>query len=179
MKKLSALVMFVMLLVSFSLPSQAGVVWKLNDMTFSGGAQATGQFEWDGATNTVLNWQINVLPTFSGSVGSYSNVLSGDAFNLTAYETLIFRQGAWDFRIGLVDLDLLDNPLSFLGLKDNVFVGGTGYIECSNCGNTRYGSNANAYLSAVTVPESSGFALLVVGLLGLVMQRRRKTLLHK
>ena len=166
-------------ILMFASSANASVIWQLNNFNFDDGATAVGQFEWDEATNNLLNWNIDVLPIANGSPGTYSNT-TGAAIEVEVsnLDYLLFCEpncsgSTWNFRIGLSDLDSLDTPVASLLLFSNSVgaTGANGFLECKNCISTRQGL-AGAYLSAV-VPEPSIIALFGLGLLGTGFARRR------
>ena len=172
MSKLLRSLLSAITIMMFSLPCSANVIWQLNNFFFTDEATAVGQFEWDDVSNSLVAWDIDVLPTKNGSPGTYSNTTgTAGAFSNDPRIFLNFNEGIWDFRIGLAALDLLDTPVAALFASGNVSVGSGGFVECTNCGNVRAGVTG-AYLSAV-VPEPSTLALFALGLIGVGFARRR------
>ena len=169
-----------LVLISVSLTfcafTNANVIWHLNGFTFDDGTVATGYFEWDGDINQAVSWEVSLSSTFQDSPTLYSHLVGGSS--PTFSNAVFFRQPAgiyaWDFRIELAALDLLDTPASRLDLMPGVYGGDNGYMECKNCNPFRYGNNPEAFLSAVTIPEASILALLTSGLVLMTTRRRNR-----
>lgn len=175
--KLSKIILTGCLAIAINASAQASVVWNLNDFFF--GTQAvTGQFEWDGNTNTVLDWSINT--------GAYSNnpeiydPSQGTSY-LLGTQTIIFSDNTsnWQFRIGVGDLNLLDTAGGTISLMPNLVGGGSAvFLECKNCAPYRLG-DTGAFLSSSVispVPEPSSIILMLgsLGLIGFIAARRSK-----
>ncbi|MET0116510.1 MAG: PEP-CTERM sorting domain-containing protein [Sedimenticola sp.] len=163
---LSAAILFV------SLPSNASVIWQLNNFVFDDGATAVGSFEWDEASNTAISWNIDILPVLSDSPGSYSDA-TGTSHSYAPLDTLTFQEGDyWQFRLGFADLDLLDTPVASLSLysQNTGLTGDYGFLECENCNPWREGMRG-AYLSPA-IPEPATLALMGLGLAGIGFARK-------
>lgn len=159
-----------------SLGANAGVVWQLNNFAFNDSTSVTGSFEWDAANNVATAWNIVTVDGAMAGV-TYSNT-SGTVGRADVYQTLIFKEGISQFRLGLKDFDDLDTPSASLvpfSLSTG-FVGQYGYLECNNCAPYRFG-NAGAFLSAVDpseVPEPASIALVGLALTMIGAIRRRQ-----
>jgi hypothetical protein len=195
MQKLLGQILVVAIILIFSLPCSASVIWTLNNFTFDDGATAVGQFEWDPVNNLVTSWNIDILPVYADPVlvdspGNYSDTNSSAIpYGLIPSETyLIFSsltnrhptdpRRAWNFRVGINSFDILDTGVPHLDVEpQGGFAGPNGYLECLDCVDSRIGL-AGAYLSA-SVREPATLALVATGLLGFVFSKRRRLTSNK
>lgn len=176
-----ALILFIGLSV-FSAMHQAKavtVVWSLENASFDDGGSVSGSFSWDTELNAVLSWNFTVTGGNTANFSSpftYSNTLSNHfGAYLPSVDFLYFADFTQDvrgFRIGLIDEDSLDIPVSMLALDPVFGTGSNGYLECFDCSPLRFGIEG-AYLSAVPIPAAIWFfGTALVGLVGFSKLRK-------
>ena len=150
-------------------PAIAGDVrWTLSNVTFDDGGTASGWFEYDAGTDTVLGWSIQT----SG----------GDARGGFDYETNDDPavQGPGDFIFAGNDeanpyLRLIaDGPLPGVGGAVALLTGPDGGYECSNCDGVRF-VNRGSLVGVAVAPEPVSWAMMVggFGAIGGAMRRRQ------
>jgi len=162
-----------MFLLFFTYGANASVTWDLNDFLFDDGTRATGSFEWDEGANTATSWNVlTVTGSRPGTVYSSSTGIFSFASNI---DVIFFSEGSNQFRIGLTDMDLLNTPNAHLDSFSNVSAtGSTGFLECTNCSNVRFGVSGAFLSSPSAVPVPAAVWLFASGLAGLFGVARRK-----
>jgi len=166
-------------LVALLLPSLAsadGMTWTLDNVSFAGGASATGFFNFDSVSN--LYSAVNVATTAGGPFVDSSYTTLTDAVFDTPTVIGLGPNPFLDFGGGnLTGATVLElfflNPLTNAGGTDPVFA-----VEflCNNstCSNpfTRESTSGTVSSQPISTPEPSSFLFLAAGLLSLALFRR-------
>ncbi|MEM1346619.1 MAG: VPLPA-CTERM sorting domain-containing protein [Pseudomonadota bacterium] len=175
-------------LAGLSISAQADTIrWTLNAGAFDDGSVAAGSFDWDSDTNTVTAFAFSisdgsnpsfVTETFDSSVG---DTVRAGAFPLLF--TDIDRVPPFGaprsllFTIGLIVSDTLDTPVATLPLSAPPSFGTSVLGLCFDCSPVLFGPSSGFLsginLSATPVPLPAPAWLLVSGLAGLALLRRK------
>lgn len=150
----------------------ASVTWYLNDVAFSDGATASGNFIWDADTQTLSDWDISttagVLPGFTytptdSSGGNYYQGVSG-------YQSqFLFMADSSTRLLGMTPVAALTDAG---GTVDIDLRSGAGGRECYNCAPYR-NIVSGAFQTASAVPEPGSLTLLGLGLLAIGVVRAK------
>ncbi len=143
------------------------VTWNLSDVTFSDGASATGNFQFDADSNTFSSWNINVTAG-ALSAFTYTNANSSpfDGVQASGYQpTFFFSQNGSTRQLRITPLTALTDAGGTVAINLNTWGGGSGSVECDNC--TPYRNIVSGSLTTDSlggVPEPGSMCLLGIGL---------------
>ena len=143
------------------------VTWNLSDVTFSDGASATGNFQFDADSNTFSSWNINVTAG-ALSAFTYTNANSSpfDGVQASGYQpTFFFSQNGSTRQLRITPLTALTDAGGTVAINLNTWGGGSGSVECDNC--TPYRNIVSGSLTTDSlggVPEPGSMGLLGIGL---------------
>lgn len=168
------------------------IIWTLNGVTFDDGGMATGSFDFDADTSTLLNWDISVS---GGNTGSFPALTYSTANASSSYyvgmgnstHTIQFNLSSSNREVRLTPVSDLTNAGGTVALDLATAGGGSGGVECFNCSPFRL-INAGSLSGVAPIsqpapalgpPGSFRFtflaaALLVVGVLSLGSLRQRR-----
>ena len=149
------------------LPAQAiPVTYALQDVTFSDGTSASGQFTWDADTASSSGFSIvtqdGQLPAFT-----YDNTNSSTGNWGSGLNNIMFLKSDGSRYFTLSFFDALSNAGGTYAINT------AGSWDCTNCGNYRMVTGGSVSSLAAEVPEPAT-ALLMLPMLGFLAARRRK-----
>lgn len=158
------------------------VTWNLNNVAFSDGATASGSFDFNADTNTLSNWDISVT---SGALSAFTYIpadsTAGSYFQETGYQDeLLFMVNGSTRQLRLTPLTALTDAGGTVDINLNTFGGGSGSVECFNCGPYRLVVSGSFDTETPGTPEPCSMGLLGIGFAGTVLSaRKRRSLLSR
>jgi hypothetical protein len=168
-------------LVLAASPATAQVnTWNLVGVTFADGGTASGFITYDASTDTIVDWDVSVSggneATFPAFNYTSSNS-SGTTSVIAGLPQPLLRVGVGgapgdrQFRVTpTLALDGADPSVPI----DTVSNGGSGSVECFNCGPSRLISDGDLVLAAVPVTGTFGRAALAALLLAAAIGTLRR-----
>jgi hypothetical protein len=142
----------------------SNVTWYLNDVTFNDGATASGSILWNADTQTLSNWNIS---TTAGALSAFNytpaDSSGGAYFEVAGYqdEFLFFVNGSTRL-LGITPLNALTDAGGTVAINLNTWGGGSGSVECFNCGPYRT-IVSGSFETASSAPEPGSLGLLGIG----------------
>lgn len=180
-ERIKALLLLASALI-FPQASTASIVnWSLNGVTFSDGATASGNFDWNADSQSISNWNINVT---SGVLSAFTynpaDSSAGAYLQAAGYEKTFLISVTGSTRVlRITPLAALTNDGGIIGINLNTFGGGSGSVECFNCGPYRLitaGSLTSASAIPAPAPEPATAALIGLGFGACVYLARKSRL---
>jgi hypothetical protein len=176
--KLKALVLLTSAFISAQTSTASTVNWSLNSVAFGDGATASGNFDWDAASQSISNWSINVT---SGVLSAFSytpaDSTAGAFLQAAGYEKTYFFSVTGSTReLRLTPLAPLTDQGGTIGINLNTFGGGSGSVECFNCSPYRpvvSGSLTTASTIPASAPEPASVGLMGLGVVASVFLTRK------
>lgn len=160
------------------IPASASVIWNLSGVAFADGGIATGFFTWDASTDTMGAYSISVsggdIDTFpavaydNGDSSATWMLLIGDSNN-----TFIFEMNGSVRELRFTPITDLTNAGGTVPLNLSTANGGSGGVECFNCGPFRL-IDAGSLTSATPEPATLGMSILALGILVALSRGRSK-----
>lgn len=147
------------------------VTWNLNGVTFNDAATATGTFDWDVDTHTLSNWNISVgAGTLSAFTYTPADSAAGSYLQVSGYqEELLFSVNGSTRQLRMTPVNALTNAGGIDPINLNTWGGGSGAVECFNCGPYRP-IVAGSFAAA---PEPGSLGLLGFGFAGVSLSVRK------
>lgn len=163
--KRTALLLLTSALVMAPASFGSTVTWNLNNVTFSDAATATGSFDFDADTQTLSNWNISVTSgTLSAFTYTPADSTAGSYFQESGYQNeLLFMVNGSTRQLRMTPLTALTDAGGTVNINLNTFGGGSGSVECYNCGPYR-GIVSGSFMTAT--PEPGSLGCLGLGLVG-------------
>ena len=143
----------------------SSVTWNLNNVTFSDAATASGSFVFDADTQTLSDWNISVTSgTLSAFTYTPADSAAGSYFQVSGYQNeLLFMVNGSTRQLRMTPLTALTDAGGAVDINLNTFGGGSGSVECYNCGPYRE-IVSGSFATAIPEPGSLGcFGLGLVG----------------
>jgi len=177
--KLKALVLLTSAFLSAHTGTASTVNWSLDGIAFGDGATASGNFDWDAASQSISNWNINVT---SGVLSAFSytpvDSTAGAFLQAAGYEKTYFFSDTGSTReLRLTPLAPLTDQGGTIAINLNTFGGGSGSVECFDCSPYRpvvSGSFTTvSAIPAASAPEPAPVALMGLGVLAAVFLMRK------
>lgn len=173
--KRTALLLLTSALVMAPVSFGSTVTWNLNNVTFSDAATATGSFDFDADTQTLSNWNISVTSgTLSAFTYTPADSAAGSYFQESGYQNeLLFMVNGSTRQLRMTPLTALTDAGGTVNINLNTFGGGSGSVECYNCGPYRE-IVSGSFMTAT--PEPGSLGCLGLGLVGagLFVRKSRK-----
>src|SRR5262245_55025105 len=178
MPKMKLVLATVVLLSSYAAQATP-IVWAINEARLSDGGTVSGEFTYDADTSVFSDWSISFSGGFLPSLNYNTSNSATDSemalANNPSKFTFILGDGS---RYGILGwMGALTNAGGSHLIKTND-ASANGAYECNNCGTYRTYRSASVVSQAVTapvsVPEPATLALLGIGLVSIVVLRRKQ-----
>ena len=163
--------------LSTGIPASAGIVWNLN-ASFTDGGTASGSFLWDALTDTIGAYSISVSGgnTTAFPPVAYTNADSSFSWSLfigDTHNTFLFQLNGSSRQLRFTPVADLTNAGGTVAVDLNTAGGGSGSIECFNCGTYRLMSGGSLTSAATSAPEPAAGAMVLAALGAMAALGRR------
>jgi hypothetical protein len=159
--KRNAILLLTSALVMAPLSFGSSVTWYLNDVTFSDGANASGNFVFNADTQTVSTWDIS---TTAGALSAFTytpaDSSGGNYFEQSGYQNeFLFMLDDGSRLLGMTPVAALTDAGGIVAID----LGGGSSVECDNCSPYRT-VVSGSFDTTSPAPEPTSIGLLGLGL---------------